>query len=197
MSSVEPLRVRAASARAPGAARGGTAWDEVRPANAEDGAPDLDDDPHAREVVEAVRRLLVTEAGVRDEEIVNSRWVRQATKHHPDFATRHAWHFDYGQHSGGIFSAIIYTGNDGDEPLVGGYTGFANTPPPEEDATAVSSAGVERLANGSALLHRGLVVAPRVGRLVLFSGGSENYHAPLPVASGRRQTLQAWYRCRC
>ena len=60
-----------------------------------------------------------------------------------------------------------------------------------------SGCGLERLPNGSAVLHKGLVVAPRVGRLLLFSGGSENYHAPTPVAQGRRQSLQAFFGCRC
>ena len=36
-----------------------------------------------------------------------------------------------------------------------------------------------------------------VGRLVLFSGGSENWHAPLPVGAGRRQSLQMFFKCLC
>ena len=55
--------------------------------------------------------------------------------------------------------------------------------------------GLERLENGSSVLHRGWAVAPVVGRLVLFSGGSENWHAPLPVGAGRRQSLQIFFGC--
>ena len=58
-------------------------------------------------------------------------------------------------------------------------------------------AGLERFSNGSAVLRRGLAVAPRIGRLLLFSGGAENYHAPLPVGQGRRQSLQMFFGCRC
>ena len=46
-------------------------------------------------------------------------------------------------------------------------------------------------------LRRGLVVAPKRGRVVLFSGGGENIHTALPVRAGRRQTIQAFFKCTC
>jgi hypothetical protein len=46
-------------------------------------------------------------------------------------------------------------------------------------------------------LTRGVIVEPRRGRLVLFTGGGENYHAPLTVERGRRTTFHAWFQCRC
>ena len=58
-------------------------------------------------------------------------------------------------------------------------------------------AGLLRLANGTALLQRGLVVAPKAGRLVIFSGGAENFHAPLAVQHGKRASLQMFFRCVC
>ena len=108
----------------------------------------------------------------------------------------------------------MYTSVDGsDAPLVGGHTAFVDTPPPPlpeattalvdtpppplPEATDSVEAGLERRANGTAYLHRGLVVAPRPGRVVLFSGGSENYHAPMPVAQGRRLSVLAWFECAC
>lgn len=57
--------------------------------------------------------------------------------------------------------------------------------------------GLQRLADGSAVLERGMLVAPRPGRIFTFSGGGENFHAALPVGQGRRQSLQAWFKCRC
>ena len=85
MVTTEPLRVRLASDYN----RTGRAWDEVRPAESgADGAPALDDDPHAREMAEAARQVLVAEAGVRDEDVAVSRWVRQATRPYADFAER-------------------------------------------------------------------------------------------------------------
>lgn len=50
---------------------------------------------------------------------------------------------------------------------------------------------------GDAQLAAGVLVEPRRGRLVLFSGGGENYHAPLPVAQGRRTSFQVWFGCDC
>jgi hypothetical protein len=165
----------------------------------------LDDDPHARQMVESIRQLLISEADLREGDgLVASRWVRQTVYHAADFSERHAWHFDYGQHSSAVFSATLYTGVDGEEELVGGYTAFADTPrAASADLTAVAeeggpgAPGLERLPNGTAHLHRGLVIAPRPGRVVIFSGGAENYHAPLPVAQGRRQSLQVWFTCQC
>ena len=51
--------------------------------------------------------------------------------------------------------------------------------------------------SGVATLVGGLVVEPRRGRLVLFSGGGENYHAPPAVTRGRRTTFHAWFKCNC
>ena len=202
---MDPLRVRLTpGASSSSAGRAGLAWDEVRPAIEADGAPPLDEDPHAVEIVESTRQLLIERLGLASSDaLIASRWVRQSTKYFPDFARRFAWHYDYGQHAAGVYSAILYLGHEGEEPLVGGHTAFADTPPPPDPnadhdaADAVDEPGLERLEDGSAYLHRGLTVAPRIGRLVLFSGGSENYHAPMPVLEGRRQSLQMWFRCGC
>ena len=194
VASVAPLRVRLVSS----SERRGRIWDEVRPVG--DGGGAIDDDVHARAMVEAIRRLLVKEAGLRDADVVASRWQRQSTRGAADFTERYAWHCDYAQHPGGVYSAILYTAHDDEEPLVGGHTAFVDTPPPRPEGDPVgadAAPGLERLANGSAYLRRGLSVAPRVGRLLLFSGGAENYHAPMPVASGRRQSLLAWFSCGC
>ena len=116
-----------------------------------------------------------------------------------------------------MYSAILYLAHDDEAALVGGHTAFVDTTPPpplqqqqqqpsdrhksaDEGETArdeTSSVGLERLPNGTAYLRRGLSVAPRIGRLVLFSGGSENYHAPMPIAQGRRQSLLVWFWCGC
>ena len=61
------------------------------------------------------------------------------------------------------------------------------------EAEAVPEAG----GGGDARLVAGVVVEPRRGRLVLFSGGGENYHAPLPVMQGRRTSFQVWFGCDC
>ena len=49
---------------------------------------------------------------------------------------------------------------------------------------------------------KGRVLAPRkrrtaCRRLLLFSGGAENYHAAMPVERGRRQSLLVWFECAC
>ena len=56
---------------------------------------------------------------------------------------------------------------------------------------------IEAVGENRFILRRGLLVAPKPGRLVLFSGGGENYHSALPVARGRRHSLQAWFKCTC
>jgi len=206
VAALEPrLRVRLSSS----SNRTGELWDEVRPASTgDDDLSGLDVDVHADAMAEAARRLLVQEGGMRDADLVLGRQQRQASHYRGDAVDAHAWHFDYGQYPRAVFSAIMYTSVDGsDAPLVGGHTAFVDTPPPPlpEATDSVEAgldtdsveAGLERRANGTAYLHRGLVVAPRPGRVVLFSGGSENYHAPMPVAQGRRLSVLAWFECAC
>ena len=184
VTSTDPLRVRDTTTQS----RRGRPWDEVRPWEQRD-----DDDDVA--VVEAVRRLLLSEVeGLRDDEVVATTWRRQAMAFKPDFLDANAFHFDYAQSAGALWSATVYTGHDGDGPLVGGWTAFVDA---EGNPPAKTEPGLHRSPNGSAVLHRGLAIAPRIGRLVLFSGGRENYHAPLPVGQGRRQSLQIFFGCRC
>ena len=142
-------------------------------------------------------------------------WRRQALGHSAHFLEANAFHYDYGQNAGAAFSATLYTGHDGDEELEGGWTAFVSSgsasKPDDPDVRPLTPAGetleakaapddanpgLQRHPNGSAVLSRGLVVAPRIGRLLLFSGGAENYHAPLPVGRGRRQSLQIFFGCR-
>ena len=94
-------------------------------------------------------------------------------------------HADYYESPHYVFSAVLFTGEqEADETaLVGGECGLA-------DALRRDEAGAVTLA-------RGLVVEPKRGRLVLFSGGGENYHSPLAVVQGRRTTVHAWFKCQC
>ena len=205
VTSVEPLRVRSTTTYP----RVGRAYDEVRPWDRRD-----DDEEHA--IVEAVRQLLVSEARLADDDVQVTTWRRQALGHSAHFLEANAFHYDYGQNAGAAFSATLYTGHDGDEELEGGWTAFVSSgsasKPDDPDVRPLTPAGetleakaapddanpgLQRHPNGSAVLSRGLVVAPRIGRLLLFSGGAENYHAPLPVGRGRRQSLQIFFGCRC
>ena len=180
VTSVAPLRVRAG-----GSARG-SAWDEVRPFEERD-------DGFDRGLVEQIQLLLVRELALGSESSLEPlMWRRQTVHAIENFTQRNAFHFDYGQ-TGAAYSATLYLGHDAEHPLVGGGTALVSTEPAEEGARA----GLERLENGSIALHRGLAVEPRIGRLLLFSGGVDNYHAPLPVLQGRRQSLQVFFSCAC
>jgi hypothetical protein len=105
-------------------------------------------------------------------------------------------HADYYESPNYMFSAVLYLGDeDGEEaekdaplsraePLVGGETGIADR--------------LTRRGGGATpTMASGVVVQPRRGRLLLFTGGGENYHAPLEVARGRRRTFHAWFSCEC
>jgi hypothetical protein len=52
-----------------------------------------------------------------------------------------------------------------------------------------------RSSEHAAPLNRALV--HRTGRLVLFSGGGENYHSPIELSQGRRTTFHVWFHCDC
>ena len=49
--------------------------------------------------------------------------------------------------------------------------------------TVSSTARLERLANDTAVLQRGMIVAPRIGRVVSFTGGGENIHSVRAAAA--------------
>ena len=42
----------------------------------------------------------------------------------------------------------------------------------------------------------GLIVEPKRGRIVLFSAGGENFHAPMEVKRGGRPTFHVWFTCK-
>ena len=202
VTSISPVRAR----RVASANRRGEIFDEVRPAD--DDRQSIDEDVDAAAMAEQIRTTLTKALGLGDEDIRISRWRRQVLSPTSDCT----WHFDYGQHSSAVYTAILYLAHDGEEALVGGHTAFVA--PQEEGNDSAESLchveggshhadsvalglGVERLANGTAYLRQGWLVAPRVGRLLLFSGGAENYHAAMPVERGRRQSLLVWFECAC
>ena len=84
-----------------------------------------------------------------------------------------------------MFTAVLYLDEEEAEdrpPLrSGGETGIADE--------------LRRGADGTVDLLRGLIVEPRHGRLLLFSGGAENYHAPLKVTRGEAPRFHVWFHC--
>ena len=189
---LQPPLIRRTSGSGREAAR---EWDEVRPIDERDDTFDL-------ALVEQARRVLVHELGLRDEWVEPSVHRRQAIEPTAPSTHRNAWHVDYFESEWAHFAAILYL--TAPEAVAGdkesnGWTGFVDCEHPNRTTLGgvSNSCNLERLPNGTALLTRGLMVAPRPGRLVIFTTGAENYHAPLPVASGRRRSLQMWFRCRC
>eukprot|EP00747_Dinoflagellata_sp_TGD_P165963 gnl/TRDRNA2_/TRDRNA2_188055_c0_seq1.p1 gnl/TRDRNA2_/TRDRNA2_188055_c0~~gnl/TRDRNA2_/TRDRNA2_188055_c0_seq1.p1 ORF type:complete len:285 (+),score=25.68 gnl/TRDRNA2_/TRDRNA2_188055_c0_seq1:67-921(+) len=90
-------------------------------------------------------------------------------------------HADVQEVSQYMFTAILY--------LEGGPhyrpTGIADMlQKPAKNATAKASE-----------LVSGLIVMPRRGRLLLFSGGAENWHSVLPLGRTRRHTFHVWFEC--
>ena len=85
-------------------------------------------------------------------------------------------HADYHEKKEYVISAVLHLGPADETALIGGETGL-----------------VDELNERG--LVRGLVVAPRRGRLVAFSGGGENYHAPMGVEQGTRAAWHTWFSC--
>ena len=174
--------------------------DDVRPL---DELLDEDDAAIVEKVhaaLEAQLRL-VSLGNRRPQTLVRSVVRRQTISPTEARQQANAWHADYYENPWAVYSAILYTGHDDKDPLVGGWTGFVDL---DDDADAAKGGRLpkqqpsfDRLPNGSVVLNRGMMVAPRIGRLVLFSAGGENHHAPLPVLRGRRQSIQMWFECRC
>jgi hypothetical protein len=89
-------------------------------------------------------------------------------------------HSDFYENKIYKLSAVLHLddAHGGDTELVGGETGM-----------------VDAFDEATASLVKGLIVEPARGRLVLFSGGGENYHAPLRVEQGSRRAYHAWFNC--
>lgn len=144
-----------------------------------------------------IARVLADEFGVVE--------ISHAQHRRKEYASRAAslqysanWselHCDYFEYHGYIFSSVLYLGDEVNDSvdLVGGETGIA------DELQRISSKRTDPSQHASSRVElvRGLVVEPRRGRLLLFSAGGENYHAPLAVVQGRRTTFQSWFRCAC
>ena len=94
-------------------------------------------------------------------------------------------HADYLDRKVYVYSAVLFLDLESDDDVKrkGGQTGLA-------DKLDSEKKGLDKLVSG-------WIVEPRKGRLVVFSGGGENYHTPLPVTQGRRTTFHAWFTCSC
>ena len=94
-------------------------------------------------------------------------------------------HADYFENINYEVTAILYLGDEEQDTvsLVGGETALVDALVQDADADVVR-------------LVEGMIVEPRRGRLLLFSGGGENYHTPLPVRRGRRTAWHLWMKCK-
>lgn len=105
-------------------------------------------------------------------------------------------HIDYFENDDYVYTAILY--DDPPEVLIGGETAFANAP---IGFQSLSSDPKDRIVinEGSSMppleLLSGWIVEPKKGRLVLFTAGGENAHAPLQVIQGERPTHHLWFNC--
>ena len=122
-------------------------------------------------------------------------------------------HADYFESKLYVYTAILY--DEQPEDLIGGETALVDFLLLNKDdgSTAVekvmfglqSDTGVkkntakqtlENAATQPLKLTSGMVVEPKPGRLVLFSSGGENFHAPLEVMRGKRPTFHFWFKCK-
>jgi len=157
--------------------------------------------PTYREIGTAIRALLASELGVEagTVEVSTARTVQYTPAgilqtllpstcalvglHVHGLSELHA---DYYENAKFTFSAILFLDIEANDEvtLIGGETGFVDE--------------LKRNTTTSQLqLTKGVVVEPRRGRLVLFSGGGENYHSAMEVVQGRRTALHMWFRCTC
>ena len=99
---------------------------------------------------------------------------------------------DYYEVQGYVFIGILYLGIEehDDPPLTEGETFFV-------DSSRLDGSGMQTFGDGWVGLQDGVVADLIKGRLVLFSGGGEHYHAPMKVVQGKRSALHVWFKCTC
>ena len=114
-------------------------------------------------------------------------------------------HSDFHSSTSFVFTAIIYL-SDWGESFTGGETVFAH-----EIGGGEKKMGAAVRADDSATvaiaMTGGYVVQPKIGRVVIFTGGSENLHCKMPSkatkssgadpkdTSSPRTVMQLWIRC--
>eukprot|EP00928_Gymnodinium_smaydae_P066703 TRINITY_DN49677_c0_g1_i1.p1 TRINITY_DN49677_c0_g1~~TRINITY_DN49677_c0_g1_i1.p1 ORF type:complete len:339 (-),score=48.45 TRINITY_DN49677_c0_g1_i1:237-1172(-) len=108
---------------------------------------------------------------------------------HVDFQSRPGHYY---------YTAIIYLSNQktlertsSKKSRKGGHASAKQSPPRCESCETVF---VDEVNQSSGLALRGLVVQPRRGRTVIFSGGAENLHCKVP-SSGDRRVVQVFFQC--
>lgn len=124
-------------------------------------------------------------------------------------------HADYFESSSYVYTAILY--DDPPTNLLGGETALVDFTPLlsksnekgkvafgmkiKENETAILPGEKASKANdhpGSQPIDftSGMIVEPKRGRLVLFTSGGENFHAPMEVKRGERPTYHFWFTCK-
>ena len=97
-----------------------------------------------------------------------------------------ALHADYMEVAGYVVTAVLY--GEPSEHLQGGETCFVDSfttttrkTKDSDDARTNGKGDDNDHNNHDFTLREGVVIEPKKGRLVLFSGGGENVHGPLPI----------------
>ena len=132
---------------------------------------------------------------------VHRQKTYQTEKTKPTFDQLHA---DYLESASYVYTAILY--DDTPDNLLGGETALVNFRQDDNgqgDVTFGLTSSVDLLppqqeskSEQPIVFTDGLIVEPKSGRLVLFSSGAENFHAPMAVRQGERPTYHFWFKCK-
>ena len=114
-------------------------------------------------------------------------------------------HSDFHSSTSFVFTAIIYLSDWGDR-FTGGETVFAHEIGGGEKKMGVA-VRTDDSATVAIAMTGGYIVQPKIGRVVMFTGGSENLHCKMPSkavklsgaaqeeTSSPRTVMQLWIRC--
>lgn len=116
-------------------------------------------------------------------------------------------HVDYFERKDLVYTAILY--GDPSDDLLGGETAIMNLQKTINETSHLEQidfglkqrdeANTDGSESNEDLLVEftsGLIIEPKPGRLVLFSGGGENFHTPVEVKRGTRPTFHFWFKCK-
>eukprot|EP00986_Skeletonema_menzelii_P021279 scaffold33859_cov166-Skeletonema_menzelii.AAC.2 len=125
---------------------------------------------------------------------VHRRQTYQASKKKPTFEELHA---DYLESASYVYTAILY--DDTPDNLIGGETALVNFRHDNQGDVTFGLSPIDSQESKSKepiVFTDGLIVEPKSGRLVLFSSGAENFHAPMTVRQGNRPCYHFWFKCK-
>lgn len=157
----------------------------------------LSDESMLEERIQAVvKSLIVANDGTLLPAKIEKSYLRNKTYDTDNTKANYGeTHVDYFESEIFVYTVVLY--GEPSNNLLGGETFIADAQNGFRFIDGITDRSSNRSANERRPkeLTSGIIVEPKLGRLLIFTGGGENVHGPLQVFEGERHTKHLWFRC--